>query len=195
MNSSTWGKDGQIVCYNLRMQEFITKKERNIIIREPKEADVEKVMNFFNKLLEEDTYILRYGTKVSLEGESNWLQSVLRKINRKEIVFLQAYFQDQLVGQVEITKGQYRKRFTGTLHLGVDRDFRGEGIGEELMKQAEKKAKELNIKLINLAVYDGNNPAFSLYKKMGYEVFGQLPKAIEFRGQMIDEINMYKNLS
>lgn len=164
------------------------------MIRKPRKTDVREIWRFFNRLVEEDTYILRSGKKVSLKEEEQWLKNILNKMSKEEAVFLQAYFQDKLVGQVEITKKGYRKRFNGTLHIGVDRNFRGEGIGEELMKQAEAEARKIGLRIIGLIVFGGNNPATSLYKKLGYKEFGRLPNSVEFRGKMLDEVHMYKRL-
>jgi ribosomal protein S18 acetylase RimI-like enzyme len=176
------------------MKKFISKKGREILIRKPTKTDVQEVWRFFNRLVEEDTYILRYGKKVSLREEGLWLKNMLNKMSKKEVILLQAYFEERLVGQVEITKKEYRKRFNGTLHIGVDRNLRSEGIGEELMKQVETEAKKIGLKLIDLIVFGGNDPASRLYKKLGYKEFGRLPNSVEFRGQMLDEVHMYKRL-
>ncbi|OGY25156.1 MAG: hypothetical protein A2Y57_04850 [Candidatus Woykebacteria bacterium RBG_13_40_7b] len=177
------------------MEGFITKKGKRIIIREPGEDDLEKLFVFFNKLINEDTFILRSKEdKVTFEEERKWFSEALSKIRRKEAVFIQAYYQNQLVGQVEVRKGQFRKKFVGTLHIAVDCDFRGEGIGEELMKQSEENCKNLGIKIISLNVYDRNDIAIGLYKKMGFTELGRLPKAIEFQGGFGDEVYMYKRI-
>ena len=47
----------------------------------------------------------------------------------------------------------------------LKKEFRGKGIGYNLMKQFENK----NIKTICLKVWD-NNPAVQFYKKLGYKI-------------------------
>ena len=177
------------------MDYFISKKKKRIIIRIPSHDDLEEIMAFYNKLINEDTFILRYGKPVTLEEEKKWLQDVMEKINKKQAVFLQAYFENHLIGQIEVTRGIYRKRFTGLVHIAIDIDFRREGIAEELLKRAGNEARKLGIKILNLTLFENNQPALNLYKKMGFQIFGTLPKSIELRGQMLDEIYMYKKLS
>ena len=150
--------------------------------------------SFFNRLIEEDTYIIRNADLVTVGQEEKWLRGVLARIEKKKTVFLQAYFNDRLVGQVEINKNDYRKKYVGTLHLAVDKDFRGEGIGEELIKLAEEEVKKLGVTIIDLTAIDGNSPAISLYKKLGHIEFGRLPEAVDFKGKMLDEVYMYKKL-
>lgn len=177
------------------MKEIVTKKGRKIIIRPPTPKDVGEIFTFFNKLIEEDTYILRFGhEKVNLASEKDWLSKSLKKVKKKEVVLLGAYVEAQLVGQIEVRKGIFRKRYIGTLHLGVDRDFRGEGIGEALMNAVEDEAKEIGVKVIELQVFGENDPALSLYKKLGFTRFGVLPRSIDFRGKLLDEVYMYKRV-
>lgn len=177
------------------MKEIVTKKGRKIIIRQPTPKDVGEVFTFFNKLIEEDTYILRFGhEKVTLASEKDWLSKSLKKVKKKEVVLLGAYVETQLVGQIEVRKGIFRKRYIGTLHLGVDRNFRGEGIGEALMNAVETEAKEIGVKVIELQVFGENDPALSLYKKLGFTRFGVLPRSIDFRGKLLDEVYMYKRV-
>lgn len=178
------------------MKEIVTKKGRKIIIRQPTPKDVGEIFTFFNKLIEEDTYILRFAhEKVTLAGEKDWLSKSLKKVKKKEAVLLEAYVEQQLVGQIEVRKGVFRKRYIGTLHLGVDRDFRGEGIGEALMNAVEDEAKEIGVKVIELQVFGENDPAINLYTKLGYKKFGVLPRSIDFRGKLLDEIYMYKRIA
>ena len=176
------------------MQKFTTKKGKKIIIRPPTKTDSGNMTSFFNRLIEEDTYIIRNADLVTVGQEEKWLRGVLARIEKKKTVFLQAYFNDRLVGQVEINKNDYRKKYVGTLHLAVDKDFRGEGIGEELIKLAEEEVKKLGVTIIDLTAIDGNSPAISLYKKLGYIEFGRLPESVDFKGKMLDEVYMYKKL-
>lgn len=52
--------------------------------------------------------------------------------------------------------------------LVVDPEFRGKGIGESLMKFAEKRAEKRH-RYVTLAVMEDNVPAMRLYEKLGYE--------------------------
>ncbi len=65
------------------------------------------------------------------------------------------------------------KRRDSSLHvwdLVVGAEFRGQGIGESLMKSAEKLAESRH-RYVTLAVMEDNVPAMRLYEKLGYENF------------------------
>jgi len=50
----------------------------------------------------------------------------------------------------------------------VRKEFRGKGIGSELMKAAVKWFKERKIKHLSLKVYAGNEKAYDIYKRWGF---------------------------
>jgi len=52
----------------------------------------------------------------------------------------------------------------------IYKGYQGKGYGEQTMKKFEDKAKELKCDRISLHVFAHNNPAISLYKKMGYKI-------------------------
>lgn len=56
--------------------------------------------------------------------------------------------------------------------LWVHEDFRGQGLGKQLMEKAEARAKEMECTLIHLNTFDFQAPDF--YKKLGYSEFGVL---------------------
>jgi len=47
----------------------------------------------------------------------------------------------------------------------VDKEYKRKGIGKRLLEEAEKKAKELGIKVIDLFVSEKNAEAVNFYEK------------------------------
>ncbi len=58
--------------------------------------------------------------------------------------------------------------------LGVLPDYRRQGIGRELMRQAEEFMQEEGIRLMVLEVGVGNGEAIAFYESLGYETDGLL---------------------
>lgn len=90
---------------------------------------------------------------------------------------------DQVIGVLRIIIEDDR------CHLGrlaVKKEFRGRGIGQELVKLAERKAKELNLKEI---YFHAQTHAMSFYQKLEYQARGEL-----FDEAGIEHIEMYKEL-
>ena len=70
-------------------------------------------------------------------------------------------------------KGEIDFRSAHISELWVDLRHRGEGLGSELIRSAEKFAKEKGC--IRLHLETRNEKARELYEKLGYTVFGYLP--------------------
>lgn len=57
--------------------------------------------------------------------------------------------------------------------LCVSPRFLGKGLAKELLSFAESYGKNLSCKVIRLDTFEGNSPAFSLYKNCGFELMGK----------------------
>lgn len=53
--------------------------------------------------------------------------------------------------------------------LYIDAEHRRRGFGRRAVEFLEKKARELSVNAIHLEVDQGNDPAFELYRRTGYE--------------------------
>lgn len=106
----------------------------------------------------------------SQEILSNPLKSFLYKLLgplyvRSTLASFKATIHGKTAGYILI------KRRDHSLHvwdLVVGAEFRGQGIGESLMKSAERLAESRH-RYVTLAVMEDNVPAMRLYEKLGYE--------------------------
>ena len=81
------------------------------------------------------------------------------------------------------------KKHIAMIHnLAVTSDFRGEGLGTQLIAQLERKMKEDGYKVAALDV-DGDNPrAKALYQKLGYQVIEK--RACLLKGRLTQPFEM-----
>jgi len=118
---------------------------------------------------------------------------VLKSAKDKTAVYLIAEDGDRIIGLVNIELGRWRKNHIGTLGISIGRNFRGIGLGKHLMREIIKLAKrELKPrpKIIQLEVFANNKPAINLYKKTGFKQVAKLPKQLQWKGRLIDELVM-----
>lgn len=81
-----------------------------------------------------------------------------------------------------------KKQIAMIHNLAVSSDFRGEGLGTQLIAQLEQKMKEDGYKVAALDV-DGDNPkAKALYQKLGYQVIEK--RAHLLKGRLTQPIKM-----
>lgn len=76
----------------------------------------------------------------------------------------------------------------------VDENYRGKGIGTQLMRELMALAKErFKLEFLHLEVYEGN-PAINLYRRLGFEQYGFQRHFMKDQGRYIGKIMMQKYL-
>ena len=78
-------------------------------------------------------------------------------------------------------------------NIAVDREYRGLGIGEKILKVLIDYCKEHKILAITLEVRENNQAARNLYKKHGFVGYGIRPNY--YADEKQDAIVMWKNLN
>jgi ribosomal protein S18 acetylase RimI-like enzyme len=79
---------------------------------------------------------------------------------------------DTMVGYIVLTLGfsfEFHGHDAFIDELYVDAAYRRRGFGRQAVAFVEKKAREMGVHAIHLEVDRGNDPAFELYRRMGYE--------------------------
>lgn len=67
---------------------------------------------------------------------------------------------------------------SGSLGIGVISKYRGQGVGDALMRAALKQARFIDLTRVELTVREQNQPAIAMYEKFGFVVEGVKKKAI-----------------
>lgn len=131
-----------------------------MIIREAKEMDLKEIAVLFKEVYSELPY------------NENWTdKNALKKINdyHKFDKILIASEDNKIIAFIiyhEIIWDNHSNIFID--EIGVDKDYRGEGIAKNLLKNVEEYAKSNGFSKIEL-VSNMKSNAFQLYKKIGYE--------------------------
>jgi len=79
---------------------------------------------------------------------------------------------------------------SGTLGMGVLPDYRGKGIGKDLILTTLNAAFEKNLERVQLDVFANNQTAIRLYEKVGFQHEGVRRRARFIDGQWSDLIMM-----
>jgi RimJ/RimL family protein N-acetyltransferase len=78
----------------------------------------------------------------------------------------------------------------GKVAMGVDLQFRGQGLGLQLLQACIAHAEAQGIGRIELSVYAHNTSAKSLYEKLGFEIEGVHRMTRVLDGRYFDTIDM-----
>jgi GNAT superfamily N-acetyltransferase len=125
------------------------------------------------------------------EGEALAYWWSIRRELQNGLVLLGAYLEGRLVGSVQLAPAQKAnaRHRAEVQKLLVLREFRGRGIGRELMERAEDKARELGRTLLVLDT--ATDAAERLYQRMGYTKAGVIPDFAESSAGGLDPTVIY----
>ncbi len=103
-----------------------------------------------------------------------------------------ALMQDRVVGHLDLTGGHlYSSLHRARLGIGVERAYRGGGIGTALLQAAVRWAKaEPTLAWIDLSVFAHNERARRLYERLGFRESGQTIDAYRMGERSIDDVHM-----
>lgn len=104
---------------------------------------------------------------------------------------LVAILDDQVVGDIGLTRHTGRRAHSGSFGMGVHDDFRGRGIGSALLGEVVAIADHwYNLKRLDMTVYADNERAIALYCKFGFEPEGTLRNFAFRDGAFVDALTM-----
>jgi len=173
-----------------------TKTGKTVSFRYPTIDDVQIITDFINKASKEKTFIQFQGEELKLEDEKKWLESIIKRIEKKEAVYLMAFIDGKFIGSSDVELANRIRSHVGIFGIVIDSDFRGDGIGKLLMELVVKESIEnlKGLEIITLECFASNKIAISLYKKMGFIKFGKLPEGLKRKGKFFDQLLMYKKI-
>jgi RimJ/RimL family protein N-acetyltransferase len=162
----------------------------------PTTKDAKDMYNYVNKLSKEKTFMIFQGEKVSLADEEKYLTQIKELIKKKLAVVLFLRTNGELAGVTNLNMMSKICSHIGSLGISIKKEFRGRGLGELLMKTLLTEGKKAmpQLKIVKLGVFAINPGAIHLYKKLGFKEYGRLPKGLQYKGKLEDEIFMYKNI-
>lgn len=169
--------------------------DKKIIIRKLLPGDLRKAKEFqdyINSLIKENAPILM-NKKLSLEEERESLMGMLGEIKKHVRVTLLLEHSKNVIGLSSIVLDKWKSDHVGKFVIHIRRDYRGMGLGKYLMEETIKLAKKelaSKLKIIKLGVFCDNEPAIKLYEKFGFKKVARIPKQLQYKGKLIDELIM-----
>ncbi|RFU65957.1 GNAT family N-acetyltransferase [Peribacillus glennii] len=160
-------------------------------IRKAVPDDAERLLQLMNEV--DDSNLMLYGPgerKTSTEQMQLRIEA-MNKVELSEILVAESG--GKLAGYLMMI-GNQQARIKHSIYLvvGVGSRFRGKGAGTMLLEAMEHWARQHHIHRIELTVIAHNETAFSLYKKMGFQVEGTKNDSLTIDGQYVDEYYMSK---
>ena len=128
----------------------------------------------------------------TIEQEQQRLTALLASDN--SMVFL-ALNEDEPIGFLWANGGMYRRNHHNVhIVIGIREAYTKQGIGTQLFRICEAWARERGLHRLELTVMTHNHVGIALYKKMGFQIEGTAPHALQVDREFVDLHYMSKLL-
>lgn len=177
-------------------ETFIGKNHKSYTLRSPEAADAEKMIAYLKTSAEETEYGLSYPEEMdfSVEEEEAFITNFSTS---KGSIMISAFDGSTLVGSASLS-GVFEKKKTmhrATFGIAVLKSAWGQGLGNKIVSELIGFAKQAGYEQLELEVVSTNLPAIGLYKKIGFEVYGERPRSFKLKnGAYSNELLMVLNL-
>ncbi len=166
-------------------------------IRHVTEADAEKLLAYMDQLAAEPGIALplRPGTfQFTLEEERAWIRQHNEQDNALLLVVEAA---GEIVGVLNCAgSGDYFTRHNVSFGISLRQDYRGRGIGTQLIRQCLDWARSRGyIRRVQLEVFTYNEEAIQLYERLGFETEGWRARAYYIDNQYVDTYLMARQIA
>ncbi|WHY59466.1 GNAT family N-acetyltransferase [Peribacillus simplex] len=164
------------------------------LIRTGELEDAEAVLDVQNSVISEGEYFIAVSEEFNKTPaqQRDWIRRLLE--NERETIIV-AEINGEVIGWIGF-QSENRKRMShkGSFGVMIRKNYRGMGIGKELIKALLEWA-EANpfIEKVSLGVFSTNHRAISLYKRLGFVEEGRKIKEFKMsEREYADDIIMYK---
>lgn len=175
-----------------RQKEIKLKDGTTCILRSPNVYDAEKMIEYLKMTSEETHFMIRYAEEINIpiDKEIEILKDIL---NSTQNMMIGAFINNEIAGNVGIScvRNHMKLKHRAVFGISIKEKYWNNGIGNTLIKEVINQAKEMGYEQIELGVFSDNEKAFALYKKYGFEVWGNTKNAFKLKdGTYRDETIM-----
>lgn len=170
---------------------FQLKDGRRVEFYELRKQDLPEMMEVFNSVIMEDAYFPRKEGLPDLETAKQWYQDH----KKTGLFYLAARVDDDFVGGATIEPRTGKASHIAYFGMYLRQQFRGIGIGTQLLRRIIEIAKDKEFEKMQLNVFSSNPRALKLYEEFGFQEAGRTRNGIKFpNGTYTDEIIMVLDL-
>ena len=177
--------------------DFRLKDGRHALIRNPKDEDIQGMLDYLYVSAGETEFILRYPeecSKYTAEGEKALFDRVNASDHEAMLVCL---VDGKVAGNCQIVwKTGMKTRHRAAVAIALLKEYWNQGIGTRMFQEMIRIAEDHpNILQMELEFVEGNARARALYEKMGFRITGVRPNAIRLKdGTLLNEYSMIRKI-
>jgi len=175
---------------------FTARDGTRLIFREPRSSDAPQFMRFINAIVSERRSGILMNKKATLKAQKAWLKGNMADIRDRKCVMLLAEKDGRIVGNCDASRMRWKSDHVADVGIALSKEIRGQGVGEALMNMTIELARRRmrGLEMLYLKVFDYNERAQALYKKLGFVEVGRIPKANKEGREYHDDVLMIRYL-
>ncbi len=170
-------------------QRILLKDGKEALIRNGNASDGLAVYEVFNLTHAQTDYLLSYPDENSFdpEQEARFLEEKTESPYEVELV---AIIDGRVAGTagIEPVGKKYKVRHRAEFGISVLKEYWGLGLGRALTRACIQCARNAGYDQLELTVVADNDRALSLYRSLGFEVFGRNPRGFNSRTSGYQEL-------
>lgn len=172
------------------------KSGRPCVIRRPKASDAERLLRYQKKSSGETPYLAVGPEDIDWTAEDQAARIERWNASPSRLRLI-AEVDGELAGAAVLyaNNPQNRLRHRCCVDITLYQRFCGIGIGTALLRELLAAARSAGYEQAELEVVSVNAPAIALYKKLGFEAVGTMPRALKYGdGTYADFLLMVRQL-
>ena len=173
-------------------REIELKDGATCILRSPNEHDAEKMIEYLKVTSEETYFLSRYPEEINITIDKE-IEFLKDNLDSNKDMMIAAFINNELAGNVGIScvRNHIKLKHRAVFGISIKEKYWNNGIGNVLLREVIEQAKKMGYEQIELGVFSDNEKAKDLYKKYGFEVWGNMKNAYKLKdGTYCDEIMM-----
>lgn len=182
---------------NYQEKTVLLKNGKTCLLRLAEESDAETLLEYLKITSGETPYMVREPEEVRTSVEEE-VEFIRKTRENPWALHLLAFVDGVFAGSCSFAGNSERIRMRHRCTVGISlyRAFWGMGIGTVLLGEILDAAGTVGYEQAELEVVSTNEAAIGLYKKLGFQATGTLPRAFKYKdGTYADFLFMVKELT
>jgi RimJ/RimL family protein N-acetyltransferase len=182
-------------------KRFTLEDNRRVVLREAASGDLDKLLAYINGLVNEkkrhesSQLFTGFESRLTRRQEAEWLNELSRRIKEGDKISVLAEVDGQVAGNGDITRESYSETaHHGHLGLTVREEYRGLGIGREMLRVLLAEARRKGLRSVDVEFLSTNKATIHVYRKAGFKRVGAIPGKVYRNGRFLDSLIMARKL-
>ena len=176
----------------LPLEEHQLKNGITCQIRSSVKEDAEKFMEYRKTTNSETDFLIRYPEEVNFSIEQ--AEKFLKEYSEDEkALLIFVFLNGEIAGSISLrgVSNMMKLKHRANFGVMVRKKYWNLGIGNLLITRMLQIAKDTGYEQVELGVFENNENAIRIYKKIGFEEWGRVHRAFKLKnGNYYDEIIM-----